>query len=125
VLQNTAGPVNPREVARQIADAVLGPPPDRSRPFTGDASAYAGTFAGRGRGRATTVTIAASGHTLTFTNTAAAGSPPEALTYRGGDTFAFKDNLVIFERQDGKVVRLRLDTGAGHNVLARVTPGVP
>ncbi len=125
VLQNTAGPVNPRELARQIADAVLGPPPDRSRPFTGDASAYAGTFTGRGRGRAATVTIAARGRALTLTNAAAAGNAPEALTYRGGDTFGYKDTLVIFEKQDGKVVRLRLDSGAGHNLLARVAPAVP
>jgi len=124
VLQNTAGSVNPRDLARQIADAVLGRPPDRSRPFTGDASAYAGTFTGRGRGRAATVTIAASGQVLTFTN-AAAGSSPEALTYRGGDTFGFKDNLVIFEKEEGQVVRLRLDTGAGHNVLGRVRPTAP
>ena len=62
---------------------------------------------------------------MTLTNTAAAGSAPEALTYRGGDTFGFKDTLVIFEKQDGKIVRLRLDSGAGHNVLARVTPAVP
>lgn len=125
VLQNTAGPVNPRDLARQIADAVLGPAPDRSRLFTGDASAYAGSFTGRGRGRAATVAIAASGRALTLTNTAAAGSPPEALTYRGGDTFGFKDTLVVFEKENGTVVRLRLDSGAGNNVLARVTPKVP
>ena len=104
---------------------VLGPPPDLGRPFTSDAEAYAGTFSGRGRGRAATVAIAASGRALTLTNTAAAGSPPEALTYRGGDTFGFKDTLVVFEKQDGKVVRLRVDSGAGYNPLARVTPAVP
>jgi hypothetical protein len=47
------------------------------------------------------------------------GAKPESLEYRGGDTFAMGDTLVTFERRDGKVARLRLDTGAGHNVLAR------
>jgi CubicO group peptidase (beta-lactamase class C family) len=121
VLQNTRGSVNPRDLALQIADVVLPPPPDRSRPFTGDASAYAGTFTGRGRRSATTVTIAASGRGLTLTNAADAADPPEALIYRGGETFALRDTLVVFEKQDGKVVRLRLDTGSGHNVLARAT----
>lgn len=117
VLLNTAGPVGPRDIATQIAAAVLGPAPSKARPFTGDLSAYAGVFTGRGRGRASTVTIAATGGTLTFT--AAPGGTPEVLTYLGGMTFGFKDTLVMFEKQEGKVARLRLDTGAGHNILAR------
>jgi CubicO group peptidase (beta-lactamase class C family) len=119
VLQNTAGPLNPRETAKKIVEAVLGRAPDRARPFTGDAAAYAGTFAGRGRGRPTTVAVAASGAALTLTRVGAPGAKPEPLEYRGGETFAMVDALVTFERRDGKVVRLRLDTGSGHNVLAR------
>jgi len=117
VLLNTAGPVGPRTLAREIADAVLGPAPNRSRPFTGDAAAYAGVYSGRGRGQAATVTIAAQGPGLTLTR--AGGAKPEVLEYRGGQTFAFGDTLVTFESRDGVVVRLRLDTGTGHNVLVR------
>lgn len=119
VLQNTAGPVNPRETAKKIADAVLGPAPSRAKPFTGDAGAYAGTYAGRGRGRPTTVTIVAGGTGLTLTRVGVQNAKPEALEYRGGETFAVGDTLVTFERRDGKVMRLRLDSGSGHNVLAR------
>ncbi len=117
VLLNTAGPVGPRGIAREIADAVLGPAPNRSVPFSGDTAAYAGVYSGRGRGRPTTVTIAAQGQMLTLTR--AGGAKPETLEYRGGQTFAFGDTLVTFESRDGAVARLRLDSGLGHNVLAR------
>lgn len=119
VLQNTNGAPNPRETAKKIAEAVLGPAPSRAKPFTGDASVYAGTYAGRGRGRPTTITIAATGSGLTLTRMGAPTATAEALEYRGGDTFAAGDTLVMFERRDGKVARLRLDSGSGHNVLAR------
>lgn len=117
VLVNTAGPVAPRDLARKIADVVLPAPPDRARPFTGDRAAYAGVFTGRGRGRASEVTIAESGGGLTFSN--APGAPAVPLVYRGGETFAAGDTLLIFERRDGRVARLRVDTGAGHNILSR------
>lgn len=119
VLQNTAGPLNPRDTAKKIAEAVLGPAPSRARPFSGDAAAYAGTFAGRGRGRPTTVAIAASGAGLSLTRVGPPGAKAEPLEYRGGETFAMGDTVVTFERRDGQVARLRLDTGSGHNVLAR------
>ena len=119
VLQNTSGPVAPRELARQIAEVVLGKPPDRSRRFPGDLAPFAGRFTGNGRGRPTTVSIAVKGPTLTFANLAAPADPPEPLRYYGNDTFGFRDTLVIFEKADGKVARLRLDTGSNHNILAR------
>lgn len=117
VLVNTAGPVAPRDLARQIADVVLPAPPDRARPFTGSRAAYAGVFTGRGRGRASEVTIADSGGRLTFAN--APGATPAPMVYRGGETFAVGDTLLVFERRDGAVVRLRVDTGAGHNILTK------
>ncbi len=119
VLQNTSGPVAPRELARQIAEVVLGKAPDRSRPFQGDLAPFAGRFTGNGRGRPTTVSIAVKGPTLTFANLAAPTDPPEPLRYYGNDTFGFRDTLVMFEKADGKVARLRLDTGSNHNILAR------
>jgi CubicO group peptidase (beta-lactamase class C family) len=119
VLQNTNGAPNPRETAKKIAEAVLGPAPSRAKPFAEDAAAYAGSFSGRGRGGPTTVTIAVSGAGLTLTRVGGAAAKPEPLEYRGGDTFALGDSLVMFERRDGKVLRLRLDSGSGHNVLTR------
>ena len=41
------------------------------------------------------------------------------MVYRGGETFAVGDTLLVFERRDGAVVRLRVDTGAGHNILTK------
>lgn len=117
VLVNTAGPVAPRDLAKKIADVVLPAPPDRSRPFTGDRAAYTGVFTGRGRGRASEVTIADNGGRLTFAS--APGATPAPMVYRGGETFAVGDTLLVFERRDGAVVRLRVDTGAGHNILTK------
>jgi len=119
VLLNTAGPVSPRDLARQIAEAVLGKAPDRSRPFQGDPAQYAGTFSGQGRGRQITVRIEPKGSDLTFTNSAAPGAPTEILKYYGDGTFGFRETLVTFEKENDKVSKLRLDTGAGYNILSR------
>ena len=118
VLLNTAGPVAPRDLARQIADVVLPRPPDRSRTFQGDLQHYAGIFGGRGRGRDSKVRIAVENGALVFADLAASRAP-EKLSYYGNETFGFKDTLVTFERKDQAVARLRVDTGTGHNILTR------
>ena len=56
---------------------------------------------------------------MTFTNTATPGAPVEVLWYYGNDTFGFKEALVTFDKENGKVARLRLDTGGGYNILSR------
>jgi CubicO group peptidase (beta-lactamase class C family) len=118
VLLNTAGPVAPRDLTRQIANLVLGPASDRSQTFAGDLAAYAGTFTGHGRGRDAKVRIAAANGALTFTDVAAS-RPTEKLAYYGNDTFGFKDTLVLFDSKGSAVTGLRVDTGSGHNRLAR------
>ena len=118
VLLNTAGPVAPRELAKQIVDAVLPKPKDRSQVFTGDLAAYTGTFTGHGRGRDSKVRIAVENGGLTFTDLAAS-RPPERLSFYGNETFGYRDTLVMFERSGGAVAQLRVDTGSGHNILAR------
>jgi CubicO group peptidase (beta-lactamase class C family) len=123
VLLNTAGPVGPADLAQQIADAVLGAVPDRPMTFTGDLSAFAGTYEGVGRGRATTVTIAAEAGALTMKGAGAPTAPAQTLTYHGGDTFGAKHTLVIFERDGGRVTRLRLDAVMGHYPLKKKSPG--
>jgi hypothetical protein len=122
VLLNTAGPAGPSDLAREIADTVLGKLPEKSVTFTGDLTAYAGTFEGVGRGRQTTITVAADGATLTMKGNGPPTAPAQTLTYRGGDTFGVKDTLVIFERDAGKVTRLRLDNVFGHYPLRRKAP---
>ena len=121
VLFNTAGPVNPADIARQIAAEVLGRVPERVMSFTGDLSAYLGTFEGVGRGRPTSVTIAAEAGALTMKGAGPPNAAPQPLTYRGNDTFGVKDKdtLLIFERDGGKVTRLRLDVVSGHFPLKK------
>ena len=119
VLLNTTGPVTPRDLARQIAAAVLGKAPDRRRPFEGDLTPFAGDFTGKGRGRPTTIHIGVSGNQILFTNTEIPRASAQTLEYFGNDTFGFKDTVVMFERENGKIPRLHFDTGYGHNILSR------
>jgi len=119
VLLNTAGPIGPGDLAREIADTVLGKGPEQTASFTGDLTAYEGTFEGVGRGRPTTITIAVNGAALTMKGNGPPSAPAQMLTYHGGDTFGVKDTLVIFERHAGKVTRLRLDSVFGHYPLTK------
>jgi hypothetical protein len=123
VLLNTAGPVGPADLAREIADAVLGPATEPTMTFTGDLAPFTGTFEGVGRGRPTRVTIAVEGGALTMKGAGPPSAPPQTLTYRGGDTFGVKDTLVTFERDGGRVTRLRLDAIFGHYPLQKKSPG--
>ncbi len=120
VLLNTAGPVNPSELARDIADVVLGKVTPPSNTYSGDLAAFAGTFEGVGRGRPTVVTIAVEDGKLMMKG---AGPAPRVLAFRSGETFAANEALVIFERDGGNVTRLRLDTGGGHVVLKKKAGG--
>src|SRR3954471_4964759 len=122
VLLNTAGPVGPGDLAHEIADAVLGRIESPTATFSGDLAAFAGTYEGVGRGAPTTVTIAADGKMLTMKGAGPATAPPQPLTYRGGDTFGVNQTLVIFERDGGRITRLRLDTIGGHYPLKRKSP---
>jgi len=123
VLLNTAGAVGPSDLAREIADAVLGTVSERAPTFNGDLSSFAGIFEGVGRGRPTTVTIAADAGALTMKGAGPPAAPPQTLTYRGGDMFGVKDTLVIFEREGGRVTRLRLDSVFGHYPLKKKSAG--
>jgi CubicO group peptidase (beta-lactamase class C family) len=120
VLLNTAGPVGPSELARDIADVVLGKVPAPSATYSGDLDAFAGTFEGVGRGRPTVVTITTEDGKLMMKGT---GPEPRVLAFRSGDTFAAGETLVMFERDGARVVRMRLDTGAGHVVLKKKAGG--
>jgi CubicO group peptidase (beta-lactamase class C family) len=121
VLLNTAGPVGPGDLAHEIADAVLGRIESPTATFNGDLSTFAGTYEGVGRGRPTRVTIAADGKLLTMKGAGGPAAPPQPLTYRGGDTFGVNQTLVVFERDGGRVTRLRLDTIGGHYPLKRTS----
>src|SRR5262249_659237 len=104
---------------KQIADAVLGQAPDSSRPFSGDLNAFAGTYTGRGRGRPAIVRVSVEGSELRLANNPASTAPGNSLKYYGNDTFGFQDAVVTFERINGTITKLRLDTGTGYNILTR------
>jgi CubicO group peptidase (beta-lactamase class C family) len=119
ILLNTAGSVGPGDLARDIADVVLGKVSEPVHTYSGDLAAFAGTFEGVGRGRPTVVTITAQGGKLTMKGT---GPEPRVLAFQRAETFSAGETLVIFERDAARVVRLRLDTGAGHVVLKKKGP---
>src|SRR5262249_52783684 len=102
-----------------IAEIVLGKAPDTSRPFPGDLAPFAGTYSGHGRGRPTTLRVTVEKNQLRLTNTAAPAGSGDLLKYYGNDTFGVGDNLVTFEKENGKVTKLRFDTGGGYNILSR------
>ena len=65
------------------------------------------------------MTIAVDAGALTMKGGGPPAAPPQTLTYRGGDTFGVKDTLAIFEREGGRVARLRLDSVFGHYPLKK------
>ena len=116
VLLNTAGSVGPAALADDIADVVLGKIDRPSRTFAGDLSPFAGTFEGVGRGRPTVVTISVDNGKLMMSG---GGPEPRPLAFMSGETFAAGETLLIFEREAGRIVRLRLDSGGGYYVLKK------
>lgn len=121
VLVNTTGNLSPAALAGEMVDIILPPKPVAQRPFTGDASALAGTYTGPGRGRPMTVTVAAaeSGVTASIND-----GRPMPLRWVEGWTFAAGGQQAIFQRagETGPATILRLDSGGGHLVLRRQAP---
>src|SRR5262249_24343201 len=115
ILLNTAGPVGPGELAADIADVVLGKVTAPTNTYPGELSAFAGTFEGVGRGRPTSVTVSVDAGALKLKG----AGPERALAFKSGETFAAGETLITFERDAGRVVRLRLDSGAGYVVLKK------
>jgi CubicO group peptidase (beta-lactamase class C family) len=118
VLFNTAGREAPDAVADAIATAMLGPGADPAQPFEGSLGPFEGTFAGLGRGRPAELVFAAENGVLTVRG-AAPGDSAAHLTFVGDDTFALRTTLFRFIRADGAASALRVDRGAGNNLLRR------
>jgi CubicO group peptidase (beta-lactamase class C family) len=119
VLFNTAGPVGPQAVAREIVDAVLGKSPAPDRPYDGDLSAFVGSYSGRGRGRPTEIKVEARGAELHVIRGTGPSATDERLNYLGDDVFGFRDSLLRFHRLGGKVTGVRLDSVGGNVLLAK------
>ena len=121
VLFNTAGPVNPQSISSEIADAILGKARGAGRAFEGDLSAFSGAYTGRGRVGPTSIRIEARGKELHFLRGAGATATDETLQYLGDDTFTFRNTLLRFHREGGKVTSVRLDN-VGTNVRLNRAP---
>ena len=118
VLFNTAGPAGPGDAARAIAEAILGEPPDESRPFDGDLAQFAGTFAGNGRGRDMRIALSVDSDRLMATMPGADSA--QALRFYGEDTFGLNDIRFTFVRGDNGITGLNLDAVYGFNRLQKV-----
>jgi CubicO group peptidase (beta-lactamase class C family) len=117
VLVNTTGPLDPATVARAIVAHVLGDRTPAPVPFTGRAADYAGEFRGVGRGREQVLRVAtdSAGRLTVQSGTAA----PQPLLHYGGETFGRGTARFTFVRENGRVAKVRILTGAGYAVAAR------
>jgi CubicO group peptidase (beta-lactamase class C family) len=119
VMINTVGPLDPQEVATDLADAVLGWTPPPPRRFAGDPAPLVGTYAGRGRGEAMTVQVAPTPRGLGFSIN---GAPPRVIPWIEGLTFGGGPLRLIFRRANGDrgpVTELRSSMPGVHLVLRK------
>jgi len=126
VLVNTAGPVGPSALARQIIEAMVGDNTPEPMTFDGDLAYFEGVYGGPARGGTAVVRIAAEGSVLTATPVMVGGQEiPEDgqeasdLDFRGGTTFNDGDTFLTFEGEGESATVLRYDTGGGYTVMAR------
>jgi CubicO group peptidase (beta-lactamase class C family) len=116
VLVNTSGPVGPGGITGQIVEALYGARELQGAPFTDDAATYVGTYEGVGRGRPLRVQVLEGEEGLRIRM----GSPetePQPLLYLGNETFALGTSRFTFERENGRVIRIRADIGAQYTFL--------
>ncbi len=124
VLQNTAGPVGPGALSNALVEAVLGPAdPPTPVAFSGDLTAYAGTFVGPARGTTWTRRIVATADGLSI-ETPGSTRDPVALTHVGGGMWVIGNTQFTFRMEDGKAVALHIDSVGGHYVLRRLGTGM-
>lgn len=117
VLFNTEGPARPDAVMTKIVETVLGKAPDQSKPFDGDLAQFAGTYKGKGRGEDMKVEVVAKDGKLAIKMPGADSA--RSMKYFGHDTFSESGALLTFDRQGGRISRLRFDVAYGYNILNR------
>ncbi|MXV94709.1 MAG: beta-lactamase family protein, partial [Gemmatimonadetes bacterium] len=126
VLVNTAGPVGPSALARQIIEAMVGDNPPDPSTFVGYLAYFAGGNGGPARGGQAAIRIAADGDILTATTVMQAdqeapedNQEAQNLDFRGGMTFTMGDAILIFEGDEDQASVLRYDVGFGYTVMQR------
>ncbi|MEX2581808.1 MAG: serine hydrolase domain-containing protein [Gemmatimonadota bacterium] len=118
VLLNTAGPVSPNAIGRQIAETLYGPAIPHSEPLDRQARDFVGEYRSSGRDGTRVVTVdrgPAGELTVTID-----GRRPELLRYLGANRFAARDVRLTF-LDDRPAPRLvRFDEVAENVLLTRV-----
>jgi CubicO group peptidase (beta-lactamase class C family) len=117
---NTDGPVRPATIAQAIAGVVHGKPATAA-PVAGKMADCVGAYRGPGgMGVDLRVTIAAdSAGRLVLRGPIVRSDAPATLAHAGGDTFQLDDKQLTFVREDGHVVKLRVDAVYAYLVLKR------
>jgi len=118
VLINTAGPVNPGEIATALAERLFGKRAVASAAFGGDLAAYAGTWRGVGRGGSLTIRTDRDSSGLVARILPGTRSVP--LRFLGGDSFEAGSNRFTFLRTGAQITGLRYDGIFQLSTLQRV-----
>ncbi len=118
VLINTAGPVAPAQISQAIVETIFGPEPEKGIPFRGSVEDYLGRYRGVGRGREMVIEILADSASGGL-GVRIGGEKPAPLVYLGGETFGRGSARFSFEREGGKVARLRADLVSVYSILRR------
>ena len=121
VLQNTMAQPGPEAITSQIGEQLFGSQEEpEAQTFSGDLSAYTGTYRGPARGTTYTATVASDGGELKLTIRAGTNTrATQSLRYSGGNTFSRGNLRYIFELAEGSDDEsvLRIDSPGSHYVL--------
>jgi CubicO group peptidase (beta-lactamase class C family) len=119
VMINTVGPLDPQEVATDLADEVLGWKPPPPRRFAGDAAPLLGRYVGPGRGKEMVIDVTRTPRGPAFS---VDGAPPRAIPWIEGLTFGRGLPRLVFRRANGEggpVTELRFSMPGAHFILRK------
>ena len=129
VLLNTAGPVDPGQMAEEIAEAVLGEAPKEGGRYSGDLSGFVGSYHGPARGSPVEVSVSIDDGALSAVvrpeSAPEDSEEPDPMQMRHLDGATFVDDAgsrYTFVREGGSVIGLRLDMVYGYSRLTRREP---
>jgi CubicO group peptidase (beta-lactamase class C family) len=125
VLVNTAGPVAPKRITRDIAGLILGGTPPESVPLATPPDVYAGEYRGIGGGGPVVVIVAPDSAGTGITAAFGSGTPTP-LRPAGGELFMRGErDRFTFIRTAGDVTALHVDVGVLSTLLRRNAAAAP
>jgi CubicO group peptidase (beta-lactamase class C family) len=119
VMTNTAGTLDPGDVASELAREVLPWTRPTPRKFAGDPASLVGKYVGQGRGRDMVIEVVQTPQGLGFSRD---GSPPRVISWVEGLTFRQGHMVLTFRgaRGDsGPVTELRFSMPGAHLILKK------